>query len=86
MTGKKKNGGFDPRAILEFFRNPQEIRKFLIRAIVVLSVLLALELVFHFFLAPTMRITRLSLLGDDIRISDQELLSLDGLSRQTLLF
>jgi hypothetical protein len=78
MTGKKKNGGFDPRAILEFFRNPLEIRKFLIRAIIVLSVLLALELVFHFFLAPTMRITRLSLLGDDIRISDQELLSWMG--------
>jgi hypothetical protein len=78
MTGKKKNGGFDPRAILEFFRNPLEIRKFLIRAIIVLSVLLALELSVPFFPGPHYADHRLSLLGDDIRISDQELLSWMG--------
>jgi hypothetical protein len=47
---------------------------------------LCVELIFHFFLAPSMRISRLRLLGDDIRISDEELLSWMGYQERPYYF
>jgi cell division protein FtsW (lipid II flippase) len=83
---KVKPKGFHPALILDFFRRPDEIRKILIWAIIVLLILLCVELIFHFFLAPSMRISRLRLLGDDIRISDEELLSWMGYQERPYYF